>query len=136
MYVDSSFVHMYLCHKAMYVQSLKEQFEIGWPFFKSRNIAIDYQWFPHWKYMVNLAQQIGFAQPNGKIGRKMANGRLLFQALCVGIHTVATRIETGSGQMGQPGHMFCLGQPNLGRFVKYPSFTLYWITCVINGDWT
>ena len=28
-------------------QSLKQQFEIGWPFLKSRNIAIDYQWFPH-----------------------------------------------------------------------------------------
>ena len=73
MYVDSSFVHMYVCRKAMYV----------------------------------------------------------------GIHTyIATRNETESGQLGQLGHMFCLSQPDLARFVKYPGLTLYWITCVINGVWT
>ena len=27
---------------------------------------MDYQWLPHWKCTVNLAQQIGFARPNGE----------------------------------------------------------------------
>ena len=36
-------------------QSLKQQFEIGQPFLKSRNIALDYQWLLHWKCIVNMA---------------------------------------------------------------------------------
>ena len=39
---------------------------VGHAFLKSRNIAIDYQWLLHWKYTVNMTQQIGFAWPNGK----------------------------------------------------------------------
>ena len=40
-----------------------------------------YHWIPHWKCTVNLSQHISFGQPNTEIGRKMADGRLLFQAL-------------------------------------------------------
>ena len=63
--------------------------------------------------------------------------RMYIIKLCIRRYTyIATRNETGSGQLGQPGHMFCLSQPDLARFVKYPGLTLRWITCVINGVWT
>ena len=63
-------------------QSLKGQFEIGRPLLKSRNIAIDYQWpiLTIWPSKPDLLGQMV------RIGQKMANGRLLFQAL----HQVAS----------------------------------------------
>ena len=41
-------------------------------------------------------------------------------------HIVYTRVETGSGHPGQPGHVFA-GSSGLTRFIKY----LDWITCDI-----
>ena len=57
-------VSPHICFKSYFTHSELEI--IDQPFFKSRNIAIDYRWLPYWKCTVNMVYQIGFNWPNGE----------------------------------------------------------------------
>ena len=72
---------------------------------------MDYQWFPHWKCIVDLAQQIGFAWPNGENWSENGQWPTAFSSSGVGgweqvgSHEVASKsyVNTENNQMASIG---------------------------------
>ena len=78
------YVHSYQAHRLCpHIMYTELEITIGRPFLKSRNIAIDYQWFPHWKFTVHHVwpSKSDLLNQMGKLVEKWP--KLLFQALYV-----------------------------------------------------
>ena len=72
----------YLCKQCSKIITVLEiGSEIGQPFFENKTIFIDIDYCSIENVQKIWPTKMDFGRPNAEIGRKMANGRLLFLAL-------------------------------------------------------